>query len=51
MKKEHENIDLKAQKMMKGRVEPFVVPTMVRVVPVMLQVVQQTTKIPQMTTP
>jgi hypothetical protein len=28
MKKEHESIDLRAQKMMKEIVEPFIVPTM-----------------------
>ncbi len=29
VKMEHENIDVKGQKMMKGIVEPFVVPTLV----------------------
>jgi len=33
VKKEHENIDLRAQKMMRGRVEPSVVPTVVRAMP------------------
>ncbi len=32
VKMEHENIDLRAQKMMKGRVEPFVMPIVVQVV-------------------
>jgi hypothetical protein len=36
MKKEHDNTDLRAQKMMMGRVEPFVVPTMVRAMPIMV---------------
>ncbi len=34
MKKEHENIGLKAQKMMRGKVEPYAI--MVRVVPTMV---------------
>jgi hypothetical protein len=33
MKREHESISLKAQKMMKGKVEPFAMPIMVKVVP------------------
>jgi hypothetical protein len=33
MKREQKNIDLNAQKMMKGKVEPFVVPTVVSAVP------------------
>jgi len=32
MKIEHESTNLRAQKMMRGRVEPFVVPTVVHVV-------------------
>jgi hypothetical protein len=36
MKKEHENTNLKAQKVMRGRVEPSIVPTMVRAVPLMV---------------
>ncbi len=51
MKKEHENIDLRAQKMMRGKVEPYAMPIMVRVVPTMVQIAKQTTKIPQMTIP
>jgi hypothetical protein len=46
MKKEQESIDLRAQKMMRGKVEPSIVPTMVRVGPIMVQVVRQTTKVP-----
>jgi hypothetical protein len=37
--------------MMKGRVEPYVMPTVVREVQIVLQVTRQTTKIPQMTSP
>jgi hypothetical protein len=37
--------------MMRGRVEPFVVPTMVKVVPPMVQVVRKTIAIPHMTSP
>ncbi len=44
LKREYERINLKAQKMMRGRVKPFVVPTMV-------QSTRQTVEIPQMTTP
>jgi hypothetical protein len=36
VKKEHENTNLKAQKVMRGRVEPSIVPTMVRAVPLMV---------------
>jgi len=36
MNRECESTDLRAQKMMKGRMEPFVVPTMVRAVPPMV---------------
>jgi hypothetical protein len=51
MKKEQENINLRAQKMMRGKVETFVMPTMVRVMSTVVQAARQTTKIPQMTTP
>jgi hypothetical protein len=37
VKREHESIDLKAQKMMKGEIKPSVVPTMVRVVSIVVQ--------------
>jgi hypothetical protein len=37
--------------MMRGKLEPFVIPTMVRAMPPMVQVVRQTTTIPQMTSP
>jgi hypothetical protein len=40
VKREQERIDLMTQKMMMGRVEPFVVPTMV-------QATRQFTEIPQ----
>jgi len=36
VKREHENIDLRAQKMMKGRVEAYAVPTVVKVMPPMV---------------
>jgi hypothetical protein len=42
VKKEHESTNLKAQKMMKVRVEPFIIP-------IVVQVVKQTITIPQMT--
>jgi len=36
VKREHENIDLKAHKMMSGKVEPFAIPTMVKVMSLMV---------------
>ncbi len=51
MKREQESTNLRAQKMMKGRMEPFKVPTMVRAVPTMVHEAKQITEIPQMTTP
>jgi len=44
MKREYESIDLRAQKMMRGRVEPFVMPTMVHEA-------KQIIVVPQMTSP
>jgi hypothetical protein len=41
VKREQERIYLMTQKMMRGRVEPFAVPTMV-------QAIRQSTEIPQM---
>jgi hypothetical protein len=37
MKREQENTYVKAHKMMKGRMEPFVVPIVVKAVPTMVQ--------------
>ncbi len=51
LKREQESIDLKASKMMKGRLEPSIMPTMERVVLIVVLVVRQTTAIPQMTSP
>jgi hypothetical protein len=58
MKREHESIYLKAQKIMRGKVEPFAVPivvrampTVVRGVPIVVHVVKQTTEVPHMTFP
>jgi hypothetical protein len=51
VKREHESIDLKAQKMMRGRVEPYALPIMVKAMPIMVQVARQIIKIPQMTIP
>ncbi len=44
VKKEHENTYLRAQKMMKGKVEPSIVP-------IVIQAVRQITAVPQMTFP
>ncbi len=49
--REHESTNMKALKMMRGRVEPFAVLTMVRVGSTMVQATKQATKIPQMTIP
>jgi hypothetical protein len=51
VKREQESTNLRAQKMMKGKVEPFVVLTMVREMPIKVQIVRQTTIVPQMTSP
>ncbi len=51
VKREHVSTNLRAQKMMRGKLEPFVVPTMVRAMPPMVQVVRQTTTLPHMTSP
>ncbi len=51
VKREQESTHLRAQKMMKGKVEPFVVPTMVREMPIEVHVVKQTTIVPHMTSP
>jgi hypothetical protein len=46
VKKEHESTNLRAHKMMRGRVEPSIVPTMVKAMPIMAQVAKQTEEIP-----
>ncbi len=51
VKKEQENTNVRAQKMMRDNVEPYVVPTMVQAMPTVVQAIRQTTKIPQMTFP
>ncbi len=38
MKRERESIDVRAHKMMRGRVEPFIVLTMVGTIPTMVHV-------------
>jgi hypothetical protein len=43
VKKAQESTNLRARKMMKGKMEPFVVPTMVREMPIEVHVVKQTT--------
>ncbi len=50
VKKEQESTNVRAQKMMKGRVEQSRMPTMAWVVPiVVVQAIRLTTKVPQMT--
>jgi hypothetical protein len=51
MKREQDIKDLKARKVMKGRVEPSIMPIMVREVPTMVHVVRQIVAVPQMTFP
>ncbi len=58
MKREQESTYLRAQKMMRGIVEPSIVPIMVRampivvrVVPIVIQTIKQITIVPQMTSP
>jgi hypothetical protein len=51
VKREHDNIDLRAHKMMRGRMEPSIVLTMVKVVPTMVHAVRQIATVPQMTSP
>jgi hypothetical protein len=50
MNREHESTNLRAQKMMRGRVEPYAIPTMIRVMTLMVHVTRQTTTIPQIRT-
>jgi hypothetical protein len=51
VKREHESIEVRPQKMMRGKVEPFVILIVVWVVPTMVHATKQTTKVPQMTFP
>jgi hypothetical protein len=51
VKREHESKNLRAQKMMRGKVEPSTMLTMERVMPIMVQEARQITEIPQMITP
>jgi hypothetical protein len=46
VKREHESIDLRAQKMMRFKVQPFVVLIVVKVVPIMTYVAKQIAEIP-----
>ncbi len=49
MKREQESTDVRAQKMMKGKVEPLAMPTMVRIVPTIVQATRNIAEVPQMT--
>jgi hypothetical protein len=51
MKREHESTDLKAQKMMKGRMEPSTIPTVVRAMPLLVHVIKHSAIVPKMTSP
>ncbi len=51
VKREQESTNLRAQKMMKGKVEPSTIPIVVRVMPPMVQALRQATTVPQMTLP
>jgi hypothetical protein len=51
VKREHDSIDLRAQNIMKGIVEPSIVPIVVRAMPIVVHATKQTVEIPHMTTP
>jgi hypothetical protein len=51
LKREQESTYLKAQKMMRGIVEPSIVLIVVRVMPIVVQAIRQITVIPQFTSP
>ncbi len=51
MKRDHDSTEAKAQKMMRGRVEPFIMPIVVQAVPTMVHATRQITKVSQMTSP
>jgi hypothetical protein len=40
VEREHESTNLRARKMMRGKMEPFVVPTVVRAVPLVVQTIR-----------
>jgi hypothetical protein len=46
VKREQESTNLRAHKMMRGRVEPSIMPIVVKVVPIVAQVAKQTVEIP-----
>jgi len=46
MKREQESIDLKAQKMMRGRVEQPTMPIVVKAMPIMVYTIRQIITIP-----
>jgi hypothetical protein len=49
VKREQKTTKVRAQKMMRGRVEPYVVPTMVWAMSIVVHATRETTKVPQMT--
>jgi hypothetical protein len=51
VKKEQKSKNVKAQKMMRGRVEPSTLPTILQAVPTIVQVAWQTVEIPHITFP
>ncbi len=51
VKKEHDSTNLKAQKMMRGVLEPFVVQIVVRTMQPMVHAIKQIAEVPQMTSP
>jgi hypothetical protein len=51
LKREQESTYLKAQKMMRGIVEPSIVLIVVRVMPIVVQAIRQITIVPQITFP
>jgi hypothetical protein len=51
MNREQDNTNVRAHKMMRGRMEPSTVPIVVRAVPTLVGIVKQIATIPQMTSP
>jgi hypothetical protein len=51
VKREHESANVKAQKMMRGKMEPSTMPTMVWVVPTFVHVAKQTIGVPHIASP
>jgi len=51
VKREHESTDLRTQKMMRGRMEPSIMPIVVRAMPRVVHAIRQIAIVPHMTSP